>query len=59
MNFFMEIAKMRAGRLLWAKLVKEFEPQSQKSLALRTHCQTSGWSLTAQDVYNKCGADLH
>jgi methylmalonyl-CoA mutase len=52
MNFFMEIAKMRAGRLLWAKLVKEFEPQSQKSLALRTHCQTSGWSLTAQDVYN-------
>ena len=52
MNFFMEIAKMRAGRLLWAKLVKEFEPQSQKSLALRTHCQTSGWSLSAQDVYN-------
>ncbi|SDJ49704.1 methylmalonyl-CoA mutase [Frankineae bacterium MT45] len=52
MNFFMEVAKMRAGRLLWAKLVKEFEPKSDKSLSLRTHCQTSGWSLTAQDVYN-------
>jgi methylmalonyl-CoA mutase len=52
MNPFMEIAKMRAGRLLWAKLVKQFDPQDEKSLALRTHCQTSGWSLTAQDVYN-------
>ncbi|MGW6447171.1 methylmalonyl-CoA mutase [Lentzea sp. NPDC055074] len=52
MNYFMEIAKMRAARLLWAKLVNDFEPQSQKSLSLRTHCQTSGWSLTAQDVFN-------
>ena len=52
MNFFMEVAKMRAGRLLWAKLIKQFNPKSDKSLALRTHCQTSGWSLTAQDVYN-------
>jgi methylmalonyl-CoA mutase len=52
MNFFMEVAKMRAGRLLWAKLVNSFEPKSTKSLSLRTHCQTSGWSLTAQDVYN-------
>ncbi|HKS47945.1 MAG TPA: methylmalonyl-CoA mutase [Amycolatopsis sp.] len=52
MNFFMEVAKMRAARLLWAKLVKQFEPRSEKSLSLRTHCQTSGWSLTAQDVYN-------
>ncbi|TNC20705.1 methylmalonyl-CoA mutase [Amycolatopsis alkalitolerans] len=52
MNFFMEVAKMRAARLLWAKLVKQFSPGSQKSLSLRTHCQTSGWSLTAQDVYN-------
>ena len=52
MNFFMEVAKMRAARLLWAKLIKEFSPKSQKSLALRTHCQTSGWSLTAQDVFN-------
>jgi methylmalonyl-CoA mutase len=52
MNFFMEVAKMRAARLLWAKLVKQFEPASDKSLSLRTHCQTSGWSLTAQDVYN-------
>jgi methylmalonyl-CoA mutase len=52
MNFFMEIAKMRAGRLLWAKLVKQFGPENEKSLSLRTHCQTSGWSLTAQDVYN-------
>ncbi len=52
MNPFMEIAKMRAGRLLWAKLVKQFNPADEKSLALRTHCQTSGWSLTAQDVYN-------
>jgi methylmalonyl-CoA mutase len=52
MNFFMEVAKMRAARLIWAKLVKGFEPKSDKSLALRTHCQTSGWSLTAQDVFN-------
>jgi methylmalonyl-CoA mutase len=52
MNPFMEIAKMRAGRLLWAKLVKQFGPTDEKSLALRTHCQTSGWSLTAQDVFN-------
>ena len=52
MNFFMEVAKLRAARLLWAKLVKQFDPQNPKSLSLRTHCQTSGWSLTAQDVYN-------
>ncbi|HUW05107.1 MAG TPA: methylmalonyl-CoA mutase [Williamwhitmania sp.] len=52
MNHFMEIAKMRAGRLLWAKIVKQFNPKSNKSLALRTHCQTSGWSLTEQDPYN-------
>ncbi|WP_320669313.1 methylmalonyl-CoA mutase [Patulibacter defluvii] len=52
MNFYMEVAKMRAGRLLWAKLMKQFDPQSSKSLSLRTHCQTSGWSLAAQDVYN-------
>lgn len=52
MNHFMEIAKMRAGRMLWAKLLKQFEPKSDKSLALRTHCQTSGWSLTEQDPFN-------
>jgi methylmalonyl-CoA mutase len=52
MNFFTEVAKMRAARLLWAKLVKQFDPKSDKSLSLRTHCQTSGWSLTAQDVFN-------
>ncbi|MET0605460.1 MAG: methylmalonyl-CoA mutase [Beijerinckiaceae bacterium] len=52
MNFFMEVAKLRAARILWAKLVKEFKPKSEKSLPLRTHCQTSGWSLTAQDVFN-------
>ncbi|GAA1203724.1 methylmalonyl-CoA mutase [Pseudonocardia alaniniphila] len=52
MNFFMEVAKLRAARLLWAKLVKQFSPQNEKSLSLRTHSQTSGWSLTAQDVYN-------
>jgi methylmalonyl-CoA mutase len=52
MNFFMEIAKMRAARLLWCELVSQFKPISQKSLALRTHSQTSGWSLTAQDVWN-------
>ncbi|MFD1550916.1 methylmalonyl-CoA mutase [Putridiphycobacter roseus] len=52
MNHFMEIAKMRAGRMLWAKLVKQFNPANKKSLSLRTHCQTSGWSLTAQDPYN-------
>ncbi|HZZ96163.1 MAG TPA: methylmalonyl-CoA mutase, partial [Jatrophihabitantaceae bacterium] len=52
MNFFMEVAKLRAARLLWAKLVKQFEPKNEKSLSLRTHSQTSGWSLTAQDVFN-------
>ena len=53
MNFFMEIAKMRAARLLWARLIKsEFAPKGDRSLSLRTHCQTSGWSLTAQDVFN-------
>jgi len=52
MNHFMEIAKMRAGRMLWAKIVKQFNPQDEKSLALRTHCQTSGWSLTEQDPFN-------
>ncbi len=52
MNFFMEVAKLRAARLLWARLVKGFDPKSEKSLPLRTHCQTSGWSLTAQDVFN-------
>lgn len=52
MNFFMEIAKMRAGRLLWAKIVQQFNPVNPKSMALRTHCQTSGWSLTEQDPYN-------
>ena len=51
-NFFMEIAKMRAARLLWAKIVRQFEPQKQSSMALRTHCQTSGYSLTEQDPYN-------
>jgi methylmalonyl-CoA mutase len=52
MNHFMEVAKMRAGRLLWAKIVKQFNPKNEKSMALRTHCQTSGWSLTRQDPYN-------
>ena len=52
MNFFTEIAKMRAGRLLWSAIVSEFKPENPKSMALRTHCQTSGWSLTAQDPYN-------
>ncbi|UTD29914.1 methylmalonyl-CoA mutase [Bradyrhizobium sp. WD16] len=52
MNFFMEVAKMRAARLLWAKLIKPFNPKDARSLSLRTHCQTSGWSLTAQDVFN-------
>jgi len=52
MDFFMEVAKLRAARLLWAKLVAGFEPQNPRSLSLRTHCQTSGWSLTAQDPYN-------
>jgi methylmalonyl-CoA mutase len=52
MNFFMEVAKMRAGRLLWSKLIKQFDPQDVRSLSLRTHCQTSGWSLTAQDPFN-------
>ncbi|MEZ4960239.1 MAG: methylmalonyl-CoA mutase [Saprospiraceae bacterium] len=52
MNHFMEIAKLRAGRLLWAKIVKQFNPKDEKSLSLRTHCQTSGWSLTEQDPFN-------
>ena len=52
MNHFMEIAKMRAGRMIWAKLLKQFNPEDEKSLALRTHCQTSGWSLTEQDPFN-------
>ena len=52
LNYFMEVAKMRAARLLWAKIVKQFNPQDEKSLALRTHCQTSGWSLTEQDPFN-------
>src|SRR6201996_4535144 len=52
MNFFMEMAKLRAARVLWAKLMKQFNPQDERSLSLRTHCQTSGWSLTAQDVFN-------
>lgn len=52
MNHFMEIAKMRAGRMLWSKLLKQFHPKDEKSLALRTHCQTSGWSLTEQDPFN-------
>ncbi len=52
MNHFMEIAKMRAGRLIWSKLIKQFHPKNEKSLALRTHCQTSGWSLTEQDPFN-------
>ena len=52
MNFFMEVAKLRAGRMIWASLVKQFEPKNAKSMSLRTHSQTSGWSLTAQDVYN-------
>jgi methylmalonyl-CoA mutase len=55
MNHFMEIAKMRAARLLWSKIVSEFNPKNPKSLALRTHCQTSGWSLTEQDPYNNVG----
>ena len=52
MNFFMEVAKLRAARLLWWRIMKEFAPKSPKSLMLRTHCQTSGWSLTEQDPYN-------
>jgi methylmalonyl-CoA mutase len=52
MDFFMEVAKLRAGRLLWAKLMQQFNPQDPKSSSLRTHCQTSGWSLTAQDPFN-------
>jgi methylmalonyl-CoA mutase len=52
MNFFMEIAKLRAGRMLWAKLMQQFKPEDARSLSLRTHCQTSGWSLAAQDVFN-------
>ncbi|GAB1531364.1 MULTISPECIES: methylmalonyl-CoA mutase [Brevibacillus] len=52
MNYFMEVAKMRAGRLIWANLIKQFHPKNEKSMALRTHSQTSGWSLTEQDPYN-------
>ena len=52
MNFYMEIAKMRAARLLWAEIVSEFEPKNPRSKMLRTHSQTSGWSLTEQDPYN-------
>src|SRR5690348_907558 len=52
MNFFMEVAKLRAGRLLWSKLVRQFDPKDPRSLSLRAHSQTSGWSLTAQDVFN-------
>ncbi len=52
MNFFMEIAKLRAGRILWAEMIQGFSPKNPRSLSLRAHCQTSGWSLTAQDVYN-------
>jgi methylmalonyl-CoA mutase len=52
MNYFMEVAKLRAARLLWAKIIKQFNPKDSRSLALRTHCQTSGWSLTEQDPYN-------
>lgn len=55
MNHFMEIAKMRAARMLWAKIVKQFNPKNEKSLSLRTHCQTSGWSLTEQDPFNNVG----
>ena len=55
MNHFMEIAKMRAARMLWAKIVRQFNPRNPKSLALRTHCQTSGWSLTEQDPFNNVG----
>ena len=52
MNFFMEVAKLRAARLVWAKLMRRFDPTDDRSLSLRTHCQTSGWSLAAQDAYN-------
>ncbi len=52
MNFFMEVAKMRAARVIWAKLMKQFDPKDERSLSLRTHCQTSGWSLAAQDIFN-------
>ncbi|WP_395662331.1 methylmalonyl-CoA mutase [Aestuariivirga sp.] len=52
MNFFMEVAKMRAARMIWARLIKRFDPKDERSLSLRTHCQTSGWSLAAQDVFN-------
>jgi methylmalonyl-CoA mutase len=55
MNFFMEVAKLRAARAIWARLVSQFDPQNPKSSCLRTHCQTSGWSLTAQDVFNNVG----
>ena len=59
MNHFMEIAKMRAARMLWAKLVKQFNPKNPKSLSLRTHCQTSGWSLTEQDPFNNVARTMY
>ncbi len=59
MNHFMEIAKMRAARMLWAKIVSGFNPKNPKSLALRTHCQTSGWSLTATGSLQQCGTHLY
>jgi methylmalonyl-CoA mutase len=52
MNFFMEVAKLRAARFMWAQIIKTFRPSNPKSMILRAHCQTSGWSLTAQDVFN-------
>ena len=60
MDHFTEIAKlMRAARMLWAKLVQRFNPKNSKSLALRTHCQTSGWSLTEQDPFQQCSSNLY
>ena len=58
MNYFMEVAKMRAARFIWAKLMKQFDPKNEKSLALRTHSQTSGWSLTEQDPFNNVARTL-
>ena len=55
MNYYMEIAKMRAARMIWAKIVKQFNPRNPKTMALRTHSQTSGWSLTEQDPFNNVG----
>ena len=59
MNFFMEVAKLRAARLLWAKLMRQFAPKDARSLALRTHCQTSGWSLDRAGRIQQCGAHGH